>query len=73
MSGDPISTIPRGEPGFSLGSFLLRLLFALVVVLLTYNPTGFAFFHWARDAFFASALGPLHALAGLCLLIGWVL
>lgn len=73
MRSDPVSTAPRGEPGFGLGSFLLRLLFALVVVLVTYNPSGFAFFHWARNAFLASALGPLHVLAGLSLLTGWVL
>jgi hypothetical protein len=42
-------------------------------VLLTFNPSGFSFFHWARDAFFASNLGPLHVLAGLALLGGWVL
>lgn len=36
-------------------------------------PRGFSFFHWARDAFLASSLGPLHLLAGIALLIGWVL
>lgn len=72
MAGDQIST-PAGEPGFTIGSFLLRLAFALAVVLLTFNPSGLSFFHWARDAFLASSLGPLHALAGIMLLIGWVL
>jgi hypothetical protein len=73
MAGDQIRTDSAGEPGFTLGSFLLRLLFALTVVLLTFNPSGFSYFHWARDAFFGSSLGPLHALAGIALLIGWVL
>jgi|CXWL01.1.fsa_nt_gi 4-amino-4-deoxy-L-arabinose transferase-like glycosyltransferase len=73
MAGDQISTPAPGEPGFTIGSFFLRLLFALTVVLLTFNPSGFSFFHWARDAFFASSLGPLHLLAGIALLIGWVL
>jgi hypothetical protein len=63
----------RGEPGFTAGSLLLRLLFALVVVLASYNPSGFSFFHWTRDAFLDSALGPLHFLVGVGLLIGWVL
>ena len=73
MAGDQISAPTAGEPGFSVSSFLLRLLFALTVVLLTFNPSGFSFFHWARDAFLASRLGPLHVLAGIALLIGWVL
>ncbi|MCB1596406.1 MAG: hypothetical protein KDI87_01725 [Gammaproteobacteria bacterium] len=51
---------------------LLRLLFALLIVLLTFNPSGFSFLHWAKDAFMSSSLGPLHFLAGIALLIGWV-
>ncbi|MEQ1801954.1 MAG: DUF6524 family protein [Gammaproteobacteria bacterium] len=73
MAGDQISGQPAGEPGFTASSVFLRLIFALVVVLLTFNPSGFSFFHWARDAFLASSLGPLHVLAGLALLAGWVL
>lgn len=73
MAGDQISGSTAGEPGFTLGSMFLRLAFALVVVLLTFNPSGFSYFHWTRDAFFASSLGPLHVLAGLALLGGWVL
>lgn len=73
MAGDQISGRATDEPGFTFGSMLLRLIFALVVVLLTFNPSGFSFFHWARDAFLSSSLGPLHVLAGLALLGGWVL
>ncbi len=73
MAGDQISAPTTGEPGFTVTSFFLRLLLALTVVLLTFNPSGFSFFHWARDAFLASSLGPLHVLAGIALLIGWVL
>ncbi|MDH4022265.1 MAG: DUF6524 family protein [Gammaproteobacteria bacterium] len=73
MTGDPISARNVGEPGFSIGSFFLRLLLALAIVLLTFNPSGFSFFHWTRDAFLNSSLGPLHLLAGIALLIGWVL
>lgn len=73
MAGDQISGPNAGEPGFTVGSVFLRLIFALVVVLLTFNPSGFSFFHWSRDAFLASSLGPLHVLAGLALLVGWVL
>lgn len=73
MTADPISARNVGEPGFSIGSFFLRLLLALAIVLLTFNPSGFSFFHWTRDAFLNSSLGPLHLLAGIALLIGWVL
>lgn len=73
MAGDQISKSTRGEPGFTAGSVILRLLFALVTVLLTFNPSGFSYFHWTRDAFLGSNLGPLHLLAGLSLLAGWVL
>ena len=73
MTGGQISAPAAGEPGFTIRSFFLRLVFALAVVLLTFNPSGFSFFHWARDAFLGSSLGPLHVLAGIALLIGWVL
>jgi len=73
MAQDQISAGPAGEPGFTLGSFFLRLLSALAVVLLTFNPSGYSYFHWARDAFLGSHVGPLHMLAGIALLIGWVL
>jgi hypothetical protein len=73
MAGDQISASAAGEPGFTIGSVFLRLILALVVVLLTFNPSGFSYFHWARDAFLDSSLGPLHVLAGLALLGGWVL
>jgi hypothetical protein len=73
MATDQISMPSAGEPGFTFGGFFLRLLAALAVVLLTFNPSGFSFFHWTRDAFLGSSLGPLHALGGIALLIGWVL
>lgn len=72
MASDQVSAGNTGEPGFGFGSLLLRLLFALLIVLLTFNPSGFSFLHWAKDAFLSSSLGPLHFLAGIVLLIGWV-
>ena len=46
MATDQISAGNRGEPGFGFGSFLLRLLFAVLIVLFMYNPSGFSFLHW---------------------------
>ena len=47
---------------------LLRFLFALVLVLLTYNPSGWSYVHWLRNDF---EITPYLVVAGLVLLIGW--
>ena len=54
---------------FTFVSFLLRLLFALALVFLTYNPSGFSWVGWLRSD------APLvyKAAAGVVLLIGWVI
>jgi Family of unknown function (DUF6524) len=50
---------------------LMRLIAALAVVLLTYNPTGYSFWHWAlRDVADVTAG---KAFAGALLLVGWVI
>lgn len=48
---------------------LLRFLFALLLVLLTYNPSGHSFFHWAYSSW--NQITPYLAIAGLVLVIGW--
>lgn len=49
----------------------MRLLGALAVVLLTYNPAGYSFYHWAvRDL---AAITAVKAFAGTLLLVGWVI
>jgi hypothetical protein len=50
---------------------LLRFLFALILVLLTYNPSGQSAYHWISSAIADSAFGPLHLLLLGVLLIGW--
>jgi hypothetical protein len=55
----------------SWSGVLGRWLVALTVVLLTYNPTGHSFYHWAMRDF--SNLTALKALAGALLLAGWVI
>ena len=49
--------------------FLLRFLFALLLVLLTYNPSGYSYAHWLEKSF--SEFGPLLAISGITLIIGW--
>ena len=50
---------------------LTRLVGALGVVLLTYNPTGNSFYHWAlRDLAHITAV---KAFAGALLLVGWII
>lgn len=54
---------------FTLVSFLLRFLFALVLVFLTYNPSGYSWVGWllSDTALVYKAAG------GVVLLIGWVM
>lgn len=47
----------------------LRFLFALLLVLLSYNPSGYSFFHWIYHSI--SHITPYIVIAGLILLIGW--
>ncbi|MEE4110215.1 MAG: DUF6524 family protein [Halieaceae bacterium] len=55
---------------FGADSFLLRWIFALVLVLGTYNPSPFSYIGWLlADGF---SFGPLPALVGVILVIGWI-
>lgn len=60
---------------FTVQSFSLRLIFALVLVYASYNPSGYSFFHWAKDALFGEALAiyPPFAMSAVILLIGWTI
>ena len=55
----------------TLQGFLLRFLFALLLVMLTYNPSEYSYFHWLQNNF--SNFTPLLGLAGISLIIGWVI
>jgi hypothetical protein len=48
----------------------MRLAAALAVVLLTYNPSGQSFYHWAMADF--ANITAVKAFAGALLLVGWV-
>ena len=63
----------KTHPKFTPISFLLRVVFALVLVLLTFNPSDYSFFDWVQDGFANGNLGPEHLLAGVVLAIGWAI
>lgn len=53
------------------GGIGLRFLFALILVLSSYNPSGYSYFHWFRDTL--PGFTPVLALCGIALIIGWVI
>lgn len=57
---------------FDWGSLAIRFLMALALVFLSYNPSGYSYIHWFRDALTAGAAGPEHYFVGVVLIIGWV-
>ncbi|GAB3287741.1 DUF6524 family protein [Parahaliea aestuarii] len=56
---------------FTPGSFLLRWLFAAVLVFGTYNPTDYSYVSWVLAD--GTNFGPIVAIVGLVLLIGWII
>ncbi len=58
---------------FTIASFGWRLLIALALVLITYNPSGTSYSHWIRDATAQAGLRPEHFLVAVVLIIGWVM
>jgi hypothetical protein len=58
------------QDSISLAGFGLRFLAALGLVLLTFNPSGFSYFHWLQDAL--PDVTPPTVLLGIALLIGWI-
>lgn len=58
---------------FSFTSFLWRLVASLLLVLLTYNPSGFSYVDWLRAASRENPLGAEYFVVGVALVIGWVI
>ena len=59
---------------FTWINYLIRLVAALALVFATYNPSEWSFFHWVHPAALDSAKAHVFmALAGIVLLIGWVI
>jgi hypothetical protein len=56
-------------PGISWLGVIWRMVFAVALVLLTFNPSGRSFYHWLIEA---QASIAAKAFVGVLLLIGWV-
>jgi hypothetical protein len=57
-------------PGISWSGVLIRIVLAIALVLVTYNPTGHSFYHWLTVP--PGGITAIKALLGVILLIGWV-
>jgi len=49
---------------------ILRIAAAVALVMATYNPTGYSFYHWLTAA--PMGITAIKALLGIALLIGWI-
>jgi hypothetical protein len=56
---------------FNAGSFLGRWIFALALVMGTYNPTQWCYYNWATAE--STTFGPIVAIVGIALLICWII
>ena len=56
---------------FNIGSFIGRWAFAAILVFGTYNPTQYSYIGWVFAE--ETSFGPLVALAGVALLIAWII
>jgi hypothetical protein len=56
---------------FNLLSFINRWIFAIALVLGTYNPTAYCYVNWVMGK--SATFGPIMAFVGVALLIAWIL
>ncbi|MBU1565784.1 MAG: hypothetical protein KJ630_09165 [Proteobacteria bacterium] len=59
------------DRSFDFSGFMIRWVMALFLVFVTYNPSGYSWYHWLVGA--ENKVDPLIALTGVLLLIGWVI
>jgi hypothetical protein len=70
-SRDAEAPVATGGGRFTVGGFLARFAFALLVAGATYNPTRYSYYAWAQRT--GWEWRPPLVLAGVVLLIGWVI
>jgi len=70
-----MSDSSSGKPhkSFSVFDFLWRVIAAIVLVLLTFNPSGYSYFHWFKEALSGEGAHALHYFLGVILLAGWAI
>ena len=56
---------------FGWDGFLLRFVFAIIVVFVTYNPEGVSYFNWVYDEL--PEFSVLKAFTGIVILIAWII
>lgn len=56
---------------FGWDGFIVRFIFAIIVVFATYNPEGVSYYHWVTEAL--TELSIIKAFLGVILLIAWVI
>ena len=56
---------------FGWDSFIIRFIFATVIVFSTYNPEGMSYYDWIKDEF--PAFTVYKGLVGVILIIGWII
>ena len=66
-------TVVKTHQSFGFVDFLWRWLLALLLVFVSYNPTGWSWFHWVQSALSGEGLGPVHYFTGVILLAGWTI
>jgi len=67
------STSNKPHKSFGIIDFMWRTIVAIILVLLTFNPGGYSYFHWVKDAMAGDGVHALHFFLGVVLLIGWTI
>ena len=55
---------------FDLGSVVMRVVFSLAIVFLTFNPSGHSYYHWLQANL--TPIQPVVVIAGIALLGAWL-
>jgi len=59
------------KKGFGFDGFLLRFVFAVIVVFASYNPEGISYYHWISETL--PEFSVVKAFVGVILLIAWII
>ena len=55
---------------FNIGSVAMRVVFSLAIVFLTFNPTGYSYYHWLQQNL--TPIQPAVVIAGIVLVGAWL-